>query len=62
MFSMLIFGLTMQKKVATRAWSQLSHSSLDGRFIISLDRKRLTTGGLVEERSVTPPQRGTVQP
>lgn len=55
MFSMLIFGLTMQKKVATRAWSQLSHSSLDGRFIISLDRKRLTTGGLVEPW-------GTVQP
>lgn len=60
MFSILVFELTMQKKVATRAWSQLSHSSLDGRFIISLDRKRVTRVGPVEERCVPSPQRGAL--
>lgn len=34
MFLMVVFGLTVHRKAATRAWSHLSHSSLVGRFII----------------------------
>lgn len=48
MFASLIFGLTM---VASRAWSHLTHSPLEGRFMIYLHRNGLSPAGTADLRT-----------